>query len=117
MDTPGTATPTSHATISTCSESLSTTSNATRAGPQRLRKTNAGGPVPASRTLPTVMAGAAPAIREELDQTRSTGPRTGSAGDGPILFHGPDPQCSLYIPKRRSRPFSRRARLSMPTAP
>ena len=58
----------------------------------------------------------APAIREERDQTRFTGPRTGSAGDGPILFHGPDPQCSLYIPNRRSRPFSRRAPPSMPTA-
>ncbi len=31
-----------------------------------------------------------PAIREDLGQTLFTGPRTGSAGDGPILRHDPD---------------------------
>jgi hypothetical protein len=62
------------------------------------------------------MAGPAPVIREDPDQACFTGPRTGSAGDGPILFHGPAPQCSLYIPNRRSRPFSRHAPPSIPTA-
>jgi len=52
MDTVGTATRRtliSHATISTFSVSLLITSVATRA---RLRKTNAGGPTPASRNPP-----------------------------------------------------------------
>ena len=52
MDTAGrrrAATLISHATISTFSVSLSITSSATRA---QLRKTNAGGPTPASRNPP-----------------------------------------------------------------
>ena len=42
------------------------------------------------------MVGPAPAIREILDQTCFTGPRTSSAGDGPILFQGPDPMLSVH---------------------
>jgi len=49
------------------------------------------GQLPLAGSLPTVVAGPAPAIREEFDQTLFKGPRTGSAGDGPILFPRPAP--------------------------